>query len=148
MKCVKGHESFLSLKHWSMSLPSLFSSPMEKALEPHSCTLAWKIPWTEASSGLQSMGLLRVGHDWETSLSLWDKWRVSDRSCPQCLRSPNEEDREQCHSQVTGKYNVTKKSFCCCKPLKFRTTLLSDINVSWLTTYCLLVIRWTVEYPI
>ena len=43
-----------------------------------------------------------------------------------------------------GKHNVTKKSFCCCKPLKFRNTLLSYINVSWLSAYCFLVIRWTV----
>ena len=35
----------------------------EKALAPHSSTLAWKIPWTEEPGGLQSMGLLRVGHD-------------------------------------------------------------------------------------
>ena len=36
----------------------------------HSSTLAWKIPWTEEPGGLQSMGSLRVGHDWATSLSL------------------------------------------------------------------------------
>ena len=34
----------------------------------HSSTLAWKIPWMEGPGGLQSMGLLGVGHDWETSL--------------------------------------------------------------------------------
>ena len=34
----------------------------EKALAPHSSTLACKIPWTEESSRLQSMGLLRVCH--------------------------------------------------------------------------------------
>ena len=32
-------------------------------MAPHSSTLAWKIPWTEEPGGLQSMGLLRVGHD-------------------------------------------------------------------------------------
>ena len=37
----------------------------------HSSTLAWKIPWTEEPGGLQSMGSLRVGHDWATSLSLF-----------------------------------------------------------------------------
>ena len=42
----------------------------EKAMAPHSSTLAWKIPWTEEPGGLQSMGSLRVGHDWATSLSL------------------------------------------------------------------------------
>ena len=42
----------------------------EKAVAPHSSTLAWKIPWTEEPGRLQSMGSLRVGHDWATSLSL------------------------------------------------------------------------------
>ena len=36
---------------------------MEKAMAPHSSTLAWKTPWTEKPGGLQSMGSLRVGHD-------------------------------------------------------------------------------------
>ena len=35
----------------------------EKAMTPHSSTLAWKIPWTEDPGRLQSMGSLRVGHD-------------------------------------------------------------------------------------
>ena len=35
----------------------------EKAMAPHSSTLAWKLPWTEEPGGLQSMGSLRVGHD-------------------------------------------------------------------------------------
>ena len=35
----------------------------EKAMAPHSSTLAWKIPWTEEPGGLQSMGSLGVGHD-------------------------------------------------------------------------------------
>ena len=38
-------------------------SPTEKAMAPHSSTLAWKIPWTEEPEGLQTMGSLRVGHD-------------------------------------------------------------------------------------
>ena len=43
---------------------------VEKAMAPHSSTLASKIPCTEEPGRLQSMGLLRVGHDWATSLSL------------------------------------------------------------------------------
>ena len=35
----------------------------EKAMAPHSSTLAWKIPWTEEPGGLPSMGSRRVGHD-------------------------------------------------------------------------------------
>ena len=49
----------------------------EKAMAPHSSTFAWKIPWMEEPGGLQSMGLLRVRHDWATSLSLFTfmHWR-------------------------------------------------------------------------
>ena len=43
---------------------------MEKAMAPHSSTLAWKIPWVKEPGWLQSMGSLRVGHHWATSLSL------------------------------------------------------------------------------
>ena len=35
----------------------------EKAMAPHSSTLAWKIPWVEEPGRLQSMGSLRVGHE-------------------------------------------------------------------------------------
>ena len=42
----------------------------EKAMAPHSSTVARKIPWTEEPGRLQSMGSLRVRHDWVTSLSL------------------------------------------------------------------------------
>ena len=42
---------------------------MEKAMAPHSSTLAWKIPWTEEPGRLQPMGLQRVGHDWATSFT-------------------------------------------------------------------------------
>ena len=34
----------------------------EKAMAPHSSTLAWRIPWMEKPGGLQSMGSLRVRH--------------------------------------------------------------------------------------
>ena len=39
------------------------SETPEKALAPHTSTLAWKIPWVEEPGGLQSMGSLRVRHD-------------------------------------------------------------------------------------
>ena len=54
-----------------------YPSLSEKAMAPHSSTLAWKITWSEEPGGLQSMGSLRVGHDWVTSLSLFTfmHWR-------------------------------------------------------------------------
>ena len=49
----------------------------EKAMATHSSTLAWKSPWTEEPGRLQSMGSLRVGHDWAISISLFTfmHWR-------------------------------------------------------------------------
>ena len=42
----------------------------EKAMATHSSTPAWKIPWMEEPGRLHSMGLLRVGHDRATLLSV------------------------------------------------------------------------------
>ena len=47
--------------------------PLEKEMATHSNTLAWKIPWTEEPSRLQSVGSQRVRRDWATSLSLYGK---------------------------------------------------------------------------
>ena len=59
----------------------------KKAVAPHSSTLAWKIPWTEEPGWLESMGLLRVGHDWATSLSLFTfvHWRRKWQPTPVVL---------------------------------------------------------------
>ena len=46
----------------AQSCPTL-SLLSEKAMAPHSSTLAWEIPWMEEPGRLQSMGSLRVGHD-------------------------------------------------------------------------------------
>ena len=40
-----------------------WEDPLEKEMATHSRTIAWKIPWMEEPSRLQSMGLQRVGHD-------------------------------------------------------------------------------------
>ena len=42
---------------------------LEEVLAAHSSILAWRIPWTEEPSGLQSMGSQRVGHDRTTKYS-------------------------------------------------------------------------------
>ena len=53
----------------------------------HSSTLAWKIPRTVERGRLQSMGLLKVGHDWATSLSLstFMHWRRKWQPTPAFL---------------------------------------------------------------
>ena len=62
---------------WTQQITTPLVLHMEKAMAPHSSTLAWKIPWTKEPGRLQSMGSLRVGHDWVTSLSLltFMRWR-------------------------------------------------------------------------
>ena len=40
-----------------------WEDPLEKEMATHSSNLAWKIPWTEETGRLQSMGSQRVGHD-------------------------------------------------------------------------------------
>ena len=45
---------------WVQSLGQ--EDPLEKEMATHSSILAWRITWTEEPSGLQSMGLQRVGH--------------------------------------------------------------------------------------
>ena len=54
-----------------------YNKVSEKAMAPHSSTLAWKIPWTEEPGRLQFMGSRRIRHDWVTSLSLFTfmHWR-------------------------------------------------------------------------
>ena len=73
-------------------------------MAPHSSTLAWKIPWMEEPGRLQSMGLLRVGHNWVTSLSLFciGEGNGNPLQCS-CLENPR--DRGACWAAV---YEVTQ----------------------------------------
>ena len=68
---------WISANSLFLHLLSPLSTLPEKAMAPNTSTLAWKIPWMEEPGGLQSMGSLRVGHDWTTSLSLFTcmHWR-------------------------------------------------------------------------
>ena len=56
---------------------------VEMAMAPHSSTLVWAIPWMEEPGRLPSMGSLRFGHAWASSLSLFTfmhwrrKWQIS-----------------------------------------------------------------------
>ena len=62
---------------------------LNKEMAAHSSIPAWRIPWTEQPGGLQSAGSQRVGHDWATSLSLFN---IDTRASPvasgkECTRS-------------------------------------------------------------
>ena len=93
----------------SLNFCSLDNS-LEKAVAPHSSTLAWKIPWMEEPGRLQSMGLLRVGHNCATSLSLFTfmhwrrKWQQQQQQ-QQILKLKRDFHRKKKQSRHT--------SFCC-----------------------------------
>ena len=72
----------LSRVEWGIFEPQ--DSLATMAVAPHSSTLAWKIPWMEEPGGLQSLGSLRVGHNWATSLSLFTfmHWRRKWQPAP------------------------------------------------------------------
>ena len=74
-------------------MTNLESILMEKAMAPHASTLAWKIPWTEEPGRLQSMGSLRVRHDWLTllhfSLSCIGEGNGNQLQCS-CLENPGD----------------------------------------------------------
>ena len=77
-------------------------------MAPHSSTLAWKIPWTEEPGGLQSMGSLRVRHDWVTSLSLltFMHWRRKWQPTPVFLPGESQGRGEPCGLPSMGSHRV------------------------------------------
>ena len=62
---------------------------LEKEMATHSSVLAWRIPGTGEPGRLQSMGLLRVGHDWATSLSCIGEGNGNPLQCS-CLENPRD----------------------------------------------------------
>ena len=94
-------QSRTRLKRLSSSSSSSSRVYLEKAMAPHSSTLAWKIPWTEEPGRLQSMGSLRVGYDWASSLSLFTfmHWRRKWQPTPVFLPGESQGQRSLvgCH---------------------------------------------------
>ena len=62
MQLTLGFMSIFNLFPLDISPGVELQGRTEKAMAPHSSTLAWRIPWMEEPGGLQSMGSLRVGH--------------------------------------------------------------------------------------
>ena len=87
--------------HWFIVLLQIFCYWFlleyfsEKAMAPHSSTLAWKIPWTGEPGRLQSMGSWRAGHDWANSLSLFTfmHWRTKWQPTPVFLPGESQGQR-------------------------------------------------------
>ena len=69
----------------------------------HTSTLAWQIPWTEEPGRLQSVGLLRIGHDWASSLPLFASCIGEGNGNPlQCSCLENPRDWEAWWAAVHG----------------------------------------------
>ena len=82
----------LERRHWSSppwwlrqlkNLPSMqetwvwslgWEDPLEKGMATHSSILAWRIPWAEEPSSLQSMGSQRDGHNWANNTHTHTHW--------------------------------------------------------------------------
>ena len=62
--CIQDKCHFAPGEYWWHEKSRTLYCVAEKAMAPHSSSLAWKIPWTEGPGGLPSIGLHRVGHEW------------------------------------------------------------------------------------
>ena len=113
-------------KTWVPSLS--WEDALEKEKAPHSSFLAWRIPWTEEPGGLQSMGSLRVPHDWSTSLSPFTfmHWRRKWQPTPVFLPGESHGHRPLAGYSSRG-----------CKEL---------VTTEWLTqARCFQVLRWEIK---
>ena len=106
---------------WVRSLG--WEDPLEEEMATHSSTLAWRIPWAEETSGLQSIGSQRVGHVWMTEHArtgskvpcprsqclLAEKLRV--RASLQASWSDSCSDKKAASWHPTEKININQKCF-------------------------------------
>ena len=67
---------------------SLSQEDLEEKIATRSSILAWEIPWTEESDGLQSMESQRIGYDWATEHAHtgFPWWLSGKESTCQCRR--------------------------------------------------------------
>ena len=143
----------------------------EKAMAPHSSTLAWKIPWTEEPGRLQSLGSLRVRHNWATSLSLFTfmHWRRKWQPTPVFLPGESQGQRSLVGCHLWGRTELdtmkwlssssrTYLVYLLCLPVCFLSSLESNFyngrdhaclvysfSVGALTFYYMKAKKWCVS---
>ena len=108
----KKPSSFLKKKNY-LTIPLLGIYARERiaqvykrlVMAPHSSTLAWKIPRMEEPGRLESMGLLRIGHNWATSLSLFTfmHWRRKWQPTPVFLPGESQGQRSLVGCRLWGR---------------------------------------------
>ena len=102
-------QSFLFLTkkdflYWEHEFGFCYVKKAEKVMAPYSSTLAWKIPWMEEPGRLESVGLLRVRHDWAPSLSLFTfmHWRRKWQPTPVFLPGESQGQRSLVGCRLWG----------------------------------------------
>ena len=78
---------------------------LEKGMASHSSILAWKILWTEKPGGLESMGLLRVGHNWVTNTFTFTCIKLKNTACSSRLL-------QQTFNSLIGSHSANLSSVC------------------------------------
>ena len=90
--------------HWLPKQKYCVFHELQKEMATHSNTLAWKTSWMEEPGRLQSVGLLRVGHNWVTSLSLFIfmHWRRKWQPTPVFLPGESQGQRSLVGCRLRG----------------------------------------------
>ena len=99
-----GKETHLPVQErWEVWVELLgWEDPLEEGMATHSSILAWRIPWTEEPSRLQSMGSHSVRHDWSNLASKHRQNNIVGVLSKNLLHSL------ECHSIVT----TASPTFC------------------------------------
>ena len=138
----------------------------EKAMAPHSSTLAWKVPWMEEPGELQSMGSQRVGHDRATSISLFTfscigKGNGSPLQCS-CLETPRDGEAwwaavygiaqsrtrlKRLSSSSSSSSSRQVKYFQNCEPITlWEINLLTRIQCLWIVLFVFILVNPSKHY--
>ena len=121
-------------------------------MAPHSSTLAWKIPWMEEPGRLQSMRSLRVGHNWETSLSLFTflHWRRQWQPTPVFLPGESQGRGSLVGCRLWG-HTELETTEVTSQQTELETFILTEVSQKEKNKYCIISLtygsrkwyRWT-----
>ena len=123
---------------------------LDKAMAPHSSTLAWTIPWTEQPGRLQSMGSIGVGHNWATSLSLslftLMHWRRKWQPTPVFLPGESQGWRSLVGCRLWGRTESDTTEATQQQQQQWYLTKEGNKNLLWKIPFCNCLLKWFMSY--